>query len=54
MTRARNNHNAFTDDFHYEQLAIPWAFINGLFLGGLLLRKGRQYLEKGPMDRLRR
>jgi hypothetical protein len=38
------------DQFHYEMLAIPWAFLNGLFVGGLLLRKGRQYWEKGPQD----
>ncbi|MGE5396121.1 MAG: hypothetical protein ACM3MK_01145 [Chitinophagales bacterium] len=38
------------DGFHFEQLMIPWAFMNGLFLGGLMLRKGRKYIEKGPRD----
>mgnify|MGYP000859078740 FL=1 len=31
-------------------LAIPIAFINGLYFGGYALRKIRQYWEKGPMD----
>lgn len=38
------------EGFHYEMLAIPWAFLNGLFVGGWLLRKGRQWMEKGPRD----
>lgn len=38
------------EGFQFEMLAIPWAFINGLFLGGWMLRKGRQYFEKGPQD----
>ncbi|MGE5415261.1 MAG: hypothetical protein ACM3UZ_00580 [Acidobacteriota bacterium] len=36
--------------FHYEMLAIPWAFVNGLFVGGWLLRKGREWMEHGPQD----
>jgi hypothetical protein len=36
--------------FHYEMLAVPWAFINGLFLGGWVLRKGRKFWEEGPRD----
>lgn len=34
----------------FENLAVPLAFVNGLFLGGYVLRKVRQYWEKGPMD----
>ncbi|NLU50766.1 MAG: hypothetical protein GXX09_10255 [Syntrophomonadaceae bacterium] len=34
----------------YEYLAVPIAFINGLFFGGYILRKMRQYWERGPMD----
>lgn len=34
----------------FEYLAVPIAFINGLFFGGCMLRKMRQYVEKGPTD----
>ncbi|NLV16645.1 MAG: hypothetical protein GXY50_05500 [Syntrophomonadaceae bacterium] len=44
----------FDDDdrsgFHYEMLTVPWAFLNGLFIGGWLLRQGRRSWEKGPRD----
>jgi len=43
--RSKNNHK-----IHYGAMAIPVAFINGLFFGGLALRKIRQYWEGGPMD----
>ncbi len=36
--------------FNFGSMAIPVAFINGLFFGGLALRKIRQYWEGGPMD----
>jgi hypothetical protein len=37
--------------FHYfGAMAIPLAFVNGLFFGGYALRKIRQYWEGGPMD----
>ena len=38
------------DEFHFEQLLVPLAFINGVFFGGYALRKVRQYWEGGPMD----
>lgn len=38
------------DKFHYGMLTVPWAFLNGLFIGGWVLRKGREYWEKGPRD----
>lgn len=34
----------------FGAMAIPIAFINGLFFGGYALRKIRQYWEGGPMD----
>ncbi len=34
----------------FGAMAIPLAFINGLFFGGYALRKIRQYWEGGPMD----
>ncbi|ADI02910.1 MAG TPA: hypothetical protein GXX39_08105 [Syntrophothermus lipocalidus] len=34
----------------YEYLAVPIAFLNGLYLGGCLLRKMRQTWEHGPRD----
>ncbi|CFX86196.1 Uncharacterized [Syntrophomonas zehnderi OL-4] len=34
----------------FEDLAVPIAFINGLFFGGYALRKIRQYWEGGPRD----
>jgi len=34
----------------FDMLAIPVAFLNGLFLGAYGLRKIRQYWEGGPMD----
>lgn len=34
----------------FEYLAVPIAFVNGMFFGGYVLRKMRQYWEKGPMD----
>ena len=36
----------------FEDLAVPMAFINGLFFGGYALRKMRQYWEGGPRDQL--
>lgn len=36
--------------FQFSSMAVPVAFINGLFFGGLALRKIRQYWEGGPMD----
>jgi len=36
--------------FSFGSMAIPVAFINGLFFGGYALRKIRQYWEGGPMD----
>ncbi len=41
----RNQHK-----FNFDSLAVPMAFINGLFFGGLALRKIRQYWEGGPRD----
>ncbi|MDD4801429.1 MAG: hypothetical protein PHF24_00610 [Syntrophomonas sp.] len=35
---------------NFDTMAIPVAFINGLFFGGYALRKIRQYWEGGPMD----
>jgi hypothetical protein len=35
---------------YFGAMAIPIAFINGLFFGGYALRKIRQYWEGGPMD----
>jgi len=35
---------------NFGAMAIPVAFINGLFFGGYALRKIRQYWEGGPMD----
>ena len=35
---------------NFGTMAIPVAFINGLFFGGYALRKIRQYWEGGPMD----
>lgn len=37
-------------EFDYDSMAIPVAFINGLFIGSFALRKIRQYWEGGPMD----
>ncbi|HNX28041.1 MAG TPA: hypothetical protein PKN87_01325 [Syntrophomonadaceae bacterium] len=34
----------------FGAMAIPLAFVNGLFFGGYALRKIRQYWEGGPMD----
>ncbi len=34
----------------FEDLAVPMAFVNGLFFGGYALRKIRQYWEGGPRD----
>jgi len=42
--------NAPRRGFHFEMLAIPWAFLNGLFLGGWILRRGRKLWEGGPRD----
>ncbi len=36
--------------FNFKSMYWPIAFINGLFFGGLALRKIRQYWEGGPMD----
>jgi hypothetical protein len=41
----RNQHK-----FNFDSLAVPVAFINGLFFGGYALRKIRQYWEGGPTD----
>ncbi|MDD4170697.1 MAG: hypothetical protein PHQ94_00510 [Syntrophomonas sp.] len=38
------------EGFNFGSMAIPVAFINGLFFGGYALRKIRQYWEGGPMD----
>lgn len=45
MKRQRNG-----SSMRFENLAVPMAFINGLFFGGYALRKIRQYWEDGPMD----
>ncbi|MGE5372235.1 MAG: hypothetical protein ACM3QZ_09625 [Solirubrobacterales bacterium] len=50
MSKIKSYRDQEDSGFHYEQLAIPWAFVNGLFLGGWLLRKGREYWENGPRD----
>lgn len=34
----------------FGAMAVPIAFVNGLFFGGYALRKIRQYWEGGPMD----
>ncbi|NLB51493.1 MAG: hypothetical protein GX808_00960 [Syntrophomonadaceae bacterium] len=34
----------------FGAMAIPLAFVNGLFFGGYAVRKIRQYWEGGPMD----
>lgn len=47
MRKSRNNRK---DKLSFESMAIPVAFINGLFFGGYALRKIRQYWEGGPMD----
>jgi len=36
--------------FNFGSMAIPIAFINGLFFGGYALRKIRQYWEGGPIN----
>ncbi|MBC7076569.1 MAG: hypothetical protein H5T98_11015 [Syntrophomonadaceae bacterium] len=35
---------------YFGALAIPIAFVNGVFFGAYALRKIRQYWEGGPMD----
>ena len=35
---------------YFNLMAIPVAFMNGIFLGAYGLRKIRQYWEGGPMD----
>lgn len=53
MTRYRNQ---FGQDLkqkinYWGAMAIPIAFINGLYFGGYITRKVRQWgLEDGPMD----
>lgn len=53
MTRYRNEHG---EDLKQKiniwgAMAIPLAFINGLYFGGYMIRKIRQSgLENGPMD----
>ncbi|NLF45425.1 MAG: hypothetical protein GX581_05045 [Syntrophomonadaceae bacterium] len=34
----------------FGAMAIPLAFVNGLYFGGYAIRKIRQYWEGGPMD----
>jgi hypothetical protein len=46
----RKGRNDLKDKLNFELMAIPVAFINGLFFGGYALRKIRQYWEGGPMD----
>ncbi len=36
--------------FNFKSLYWPMAFVNGLFFGGMALRKIRQYWEGGPTD----
>ncbi len=45
-----NSREKFKNNFHFEKLVVPLAFINGLFFGGYALRKIRRYWEGGPMD----
>lgn len=36
---------------HYMwSMAVPLAFVSGLYFGGYTLRKMRQHWEGGPMD----
>jgi hypothetical protein len=46
----RRHYKANNKGFQFGSMAIPIAFINGLFFGGYALRKIRQYWEDGPMD----
>ncbi|MDD2510799.1 MAG: hypothetical protein PHG94_06705 [Syntrophomonas sp.] len=53
MTRYRTSDGKedMRQKFHwFGAMAIPIAFLNGLFFGGYALRKIRQYWEGGPMD----
>lgn len=53
VTRYRNSDGRedVQQKFHwFGAMAIPIAFLNGLFFGGYALRKIRQYWEGGPMD----
>ncbi|MEN6351606.1 MAG: hypothetical protein ABFD08_19700 [Syntrophomonas sp.] len=53
MTRYRtaDGQQDMKQKFHwFGAMAVPIAFINGLFFGGYALRKIRQYWEGGPMD----
>lgn len=53
MTRYRttDGREVNNERIHYwGAMAIPLAFLNGLFFGGYALRKIRQYWEGGPMD----
>ena len=34
----------------FENMMVPMAFVNGLFLGGYALRMARKYWEGGPQD----
>ncbi len=46
----RKGRNDLQDKLNFGAMAVPVAFINGLFFGGYALRKIRQYWEGGPMD----
>ena len=53
MTRYRttNGQEDLKQKIHwFGAMAIPLAFVNGLYFGGYALRKIRQYLEGGPID----
>lgn len=53
MTRFRttDGREDMKQKFHvFGAMAIPLAFLNGLYFGGYALRKIRQYWEGGPMD----
>jgi len=50
MSMFRTTNNNLKRNFHFGLLAVPLAFINGLFFGGYALRKIRKHWEGGPMD----
>ncbi|MEN6391353.1 MAG: hypothetical protein ABFD04_13140 [Syntrophomonas sp.] len=53
MTRFRttDGREDMKQKFHvFGAMAIPLAFLNGLYFGGYALRKIRQHWEGGPMD----
>jgi len=44
----RRHYKTDSKKFNFGSMAIPVAFINGLFFGGYALRKIRQYWKADP------